>query len=104
VELYSFRTDYRLYATWINLGNALSGQVQRDPWSQIQDNLLALMDIILGLSFMPRLELKFMTALHCSLKIRQFGLTHSEGTTLLRRNPAAIAKGGLTHTREEIIM
>jgi GT2 family glycosyltransferase len=35
---------------WINLGNALSGQVQRDPWGQIQGNLLALVDIICGRS------------------------------------------------------
>jgi GT2 family glycosyltransferase len=35
---------------WINLGNALSGQVKRDPWGQIQGNLLALVDIICGRS------------------------------------------------------
>jgi GT2 family glycosyltransferase len=35
---------------WINLGNALSGQVQRDPWGQIQGNLVALSDIIRGRS------------------------------------------------------
>lgn len=34
----------------INLGNALSGQLQRDPWGQIQGNLLALVDIICGRS------------------------------------------------------
>jgi GT2 family glycosyltransferase len=32
----------------INLRAALSGQVQRDPWGQIQGNLLALVDIICG--------------------------------------------------------
>jgi GT2 family glycosyltransferase len=37
----------RLY---INLRSALSGQVQRDPWGQIQGNLVALMDIIRGRS------------------------------------------------------
>jgi len=35
---------------WINLGNALSGQLQRDPWGQIQGNLVALSDIIRGRS------------------------------------------------------
>jgi GT2 family glycosyltransferase len=34
----------------INLRNALSGQLQRDPWGQIQGNLLALVDIICGRS------------------------------------------------------
>ena len=34
----------------INLRSALSGQVQRDPWGQIQGNLLALVDIICGRS------------------------------------------------------
>jgi GT2 family glycosyltransferase len=35
---------------WINLGDALSGRVQRDPWGQIQGNLLALVDIMYGRS------------------------------------------------------
>jgi GT2 family glycosyltransferase len=35
---------------WINLGHLLSGQVQRDPWGQLQGNLLALVDIICGRS------------------------------------------------------
>jgi GT2 family glycosyltransferase len=35
---------------WINLGNALSGRLQRDPWGQIQGNMLALVDIICGRS------------------------------------------------------
>ena len=34
----------------MNLGNALSGQFKRDPWGQIQGNLLALVDIICGRS------------------------------------------------------
>ena len=34
----------------INLRNAVSGQLQRDPWGQIQGNLLALVDIICGRS------------------------------------------------------
>jgi GT2 family glycosyltransferase len=34
----------------INLRNALSGQVQRDPWGQLQGNLLALVDIFCGRS------------------------------------------------------
>jgi GT2 family glycosyltransferase len=35
---------------WINLGRALSGQLQRDPWGQLQGNLLAVVDIIRGRS------------------------------------------------------
>ena len=35
---------------WINLRRALSGQRQRDPWGQIQGNLLAVFDIICGRS------------------------------------------------------
>ena len=35
---------------WINLRRALSGQLQRDPWGQIQGNLLAVIDIICGRS------------------------------------------------------
>lgn len=35
---------------WINLRGALSGQKQRDPWGQIQGNLLAVVDIICGRS------------------------------------------------------
>jgi GT2 family glycosyltransferase len=31
---------------WFNLRNALSGQLERDPWGQIQGNLLAVVDII----------------------------------------------------------
>jgi GT2 family glycosyltransferase len=37
----------RLY---MNFRSALSGQVQRDPWGQLQGNLLALADIIFGRS------------------------------------------------------
>jgi hypothetical protein len=37
----------RLY---MNFKSALSGQVQRDPWGQLQGNLLALIDIIFGRS------------------------------------------------------
>ena len=39
----------------INLRNALSGEVQRDPWGQIQGNLLALADIICGRSSPKRI-------------------------------------------------
>jgi GT2 family glycosyltransferase len=39
----------------INLGNALSGRLQRDPWGQIQGNLLALADIICGRSSPKRI-------------------------------------------------
>jgi len=39
-----------LQRLWINLGDALSGQLQRDPWGQIQGNLLAVIDIICGRS------------------------------------------------------
>jgi GT2 family glycosyltransferase len=39
-----------LQRLWINLGNALSGQLERDPWGQIQGNLLAVIDIICGRS------------------------------------------------------
>jgi len=35
---------------WINLRSALSGQLQRDPWGQLQGNLLAVVDIIRGRS------------------------------------------------------
>jgi GT2 family glycosyltransferase len=42
----------RLY---INLRNALSGQVQRDPWGQLQGNLLALVDILCGRSSPSRI-------------------------------------------------
>ncbi len=31
---------------WINLRNVFSGQMQRDPWGQIQGNLLAVIDIL----------------------------------------------------------
>src|ERR1700722_1536880 len=34
----------------INLRSALSGQLQRDPWGQLQGNLLALVDILCGRS------------------------------------------------------
>ena len=40
---------------WINLRNALSGQLQRDPWGQLQGNLLALVDIICGRSSPKRI-------------------------------------------------
>ncbi len=40
---------------WINLRNALSGQIQRDPWGQIQGNLLAVVDIICGRSSPQRI-------------------------------------------------
>ena len=39
----------------INLRNAFSGQLQRDPWGQIQGNLLALVDIICGRSSPKRI-------------------------------------------------
>jgi GT2 family glycosyltransferase len=39
----------------INLGNAFSGRSQRDPWGQIQGNLLALVDIICGRSSPSRI-------------------------------------------------
>jgi GT2 family glycosyltransferase len=39
----------------INLRNALSGQVQRDPWGQLQGNLLALVDILCGRSSPSRI-------------------------------------------------
>ena len=39
----------------INLGNALSGQLQGDPWGQIQGNLIALVDIICGRSSPKRI-------------------------------------------------
>jgi GT2 family glycosyltransferase len=39
----------------INLGNALSGELQGDPWGQIQGNLLALVDIICGRSSPKRI-------------------------------------------------
>jgi GT2 family glycosyltransferase len=39
-----------LQRLWINLGNALAGQLERDPWGQIQGNLLAVIDIICGRS------------------------------------------------------
>jgi GT2 family glycosyltransferase len=42
----------RLY---INLRNALSGQLERDPWGQIQGNLLAVFDIIRGRSSPKRI-------------------------------------------------
>jgi GT2 family glycosyltransferase len=35
---------------WINLQNGFSGQLERDPWGQIQGNLVALVDIICGRS------------------------------------------------------
>lgn len=35
---------------YVNLRTALSGKLQRDPWGQIQGNLLALVDIICGRS------------------------------------------------------
>jgi hypothetical protein len=35
---------------WINLQNGFSGQLERDPWGQIQGNLVALADIICGRS------------------------------------------------------
>jgi GT2 family glycosyltransferase len=35
---------------WINLRNALSGQLEGDPWGQIRGNLLAVVDIICGRS------------------------------------------------------
>jgi GT2 family glycosyltransferase len=35
---------------WMNLRNALSGEMQRDPWGQLQGNLLALVDILRGRS------------------------------------------------------
>ena len=35
---------------WINFRSALSGQVERDPWGQLEGNLLALVDIICGRS------------------------------------------------------
>jgi GT2 family glycosyltransferase len=39
----------------INLRNALSGQMQRDPWGQLQGNLLALVDIVCGRSSPSRI-------------------------------------------------
>ena len=39
----------------INLGNVLSGKLQRDPWGQIQGNLLAVVDIICGRSSPQRI-------------------------------------------------
>ena len=39
----------------INLRSALSGQVQRDPWGQLQGNLLALVDIVCGRSSPSRI-------------------------------------------------
>jgi len=39
----------------MNLGDALSGRLQRDPWGQIHGNLLALMDIIWGRSSPKRI-------------------------------------------------
>jgi GT2 family glycosyltransferase len=35
---------------WINLRRAFSGQLQQDPWGQLQGNLLAVVDIICGRS------------------------------------------------------
>jgi GT2 family glycosyltransferase len=40
---------------FINLRNALSGQLQRDPWGQLQGNLLALIDILCGRSSPKRI-------------------------------------------------
>jgi GT2 family glycosyltransferase len=39
----------------INLRSALSGQLQRDPWGQLQGNLLALVDILCGRSSPSRI-------------------------------------------------
>ena len=39
----------------VNLGNAVSGKLQRDPWGQIQGNLLAVIDIICGRSSPQRI-------------------------------------------------
>jgi GT2 family glycosyltransferase len=39
----------------VNLQNVLSGKLQRDPWGQIQGNLLAVMDIICGRSSPARI-------------------------------------------------
>ena len=44
-----------LRALCINLGNVLSGKLQRDPWGQIQGNLLAVVDIICGRSSPQRI-------------------------------------------------
>jgi hypothetical protein len=44
-----------LQRLWINLGNALSGRLQRDPWGQIQGNLLAVIDIICARSSPQRI-------------------------------------------------
>jgi GT2 family glycosyltransferase len=41
---------------WINLRSGLSGRVQRDPWGQLQGNLLALADIICGRSSPNRIH------------------------------------------------
>jgi GT2 family glycosyltransferase len=40
---------------FINLRNALSGKLQRDPWGQLQGNLLALIDILCGRSSPKRI-------------------------------------------------
>jgi GT2 family glycosyltransferase len=40
---------------FVNLGNVLSGKLQRDPWGQIQGNLLAVVDIICGRSSPQRI-------------------------------------------------
>jgi GT2 family glycosyltransferase len=39
----------------VNLGNALSGRLQRDPWGQIRGNLLAVADIMSGRSSPSRI-------------------------------------------------
>lgn len=44
-----------LKCIYINFRNALRGQSQRDPWGQIQGNLLAIMDIIRGRSSPSRI-------------------------------------------------
>jgi GT2 family glycosyltransferase len=40
----------------VNFGNVLSGKLQRDPWGQIQGNLLALADIMCGRSSPQRIR------------------------------------------------
>jgi hypothetical protein len=40
---------------FINLRDAVSGKLQRDPWGQIQGNLLAVFDVISGRSSPQRI-------------------------------------------------
>jgi GT2 family glycosyltransferase len=44
-----------LRALWINLSKALSGQLEKDPWGQIQGNLFAIFDIVCGRSSPKRI-------------------------------------------------